>query len=252
MPVYNGGQSTKKSSACVPAVLTGFFLSVIHRWDRDYGRRSHSPDAGRRGHQDNSGDRDSYRSRNRSFTEKFRERDRDNHRHHSPEYGERSWRRNSDRERGGAEGRSERMRSRSRSPMRMGSTTRDRSSDVSRSEVRSSRRDDTRRSVDSLISRGPGMRSDRIYPPESEVVSSRERFNRGRPPLERETMHADLHSMRGRGSPYRRGGWRFGARRGAYYSRRSPVMASDDPTDVPKGGYYFEVCTCDRYVMCED
>lgn len=127
--------------------------------------------------------------------------------------------------------------------------SRDRPFDYSRSDMRSGRpserwksdRDDTRRSVDSLIRQGPGMRSDRMFPPESEVTSPHDRLNRGRPWLERESMRDDWHSVRGRGLSYRRGGRRFGARRGAYYGRRSPIMDSDDPTDVPKAGYYFEV-----------
>lgn len=217
----------------------------VRRRDRD---RSHSPEAGRRRRQ-SSGDREAHRSRNRSFTEGYR--DRDSHRRHSPDHGERGWRRNSDRERGVSNGRTDR-RSRSRSPMRVGGLSRDRPFDYSRADARSSKlyerrnsdRDDTRRSVDSLIRQGPGMRSDRMFPPENEVTPPRDRFNRGRPWLEQDTIHDEWYSARGRGSSYRRGGGRFGARRGAYYGRRSPVMVSDDPTDVPKGGFYFEVCVC--------
>ena len=203
---------------------------------------------GRRRRQ-SSGDRDTHRSRNRSFTEGYKEGG--SHRRHSPDHGERGWRRNSDRERGVSNGRADR-RSRSRSPVRAGGFSRDRYSDYSRSDASSSRqserwksdRDDTRHSVDSLIRQGPGMRSDRMFPPENEGPSLRDRLNRGRPWLDREKMRDDSYSVRGRGSSYRRGGGRFGARRGAYYGRRSPIMDADDPTDVPKAGYYFEVCMC--------
>ena len=211
-------------------------------------RRSHSPEVGRRRRQ-SSGDRETQRSRNRSFTEGYKEGG--SHRRHSPDHGERGWRRNSDRERGISNGRAER-RSRSRSPVRVSGSSRGRYFDYSRSDASSSRqserrksdRDDTRHSVDSLIRQGPGMRSDRMFPPENEGPSMRDRLNRGRPWLDREKMHDDWHSVRGRGSSYRRGGGRFGARRGAYYGRRSPIIDSDDPTDVPKAGYYFEVCMC--------
>ena len=144
--------------------------------------------------------------------------------------------------------------------MRVSGSSRGRYFDYSRSDASSSRqserrksdRDDTRHSVDSLIRQGPGMRSDRMFPPENEGPSMRDRLNRGRPWLDREKMHDDWHSVRGRGSSYRRGGGRFGARRGAYYGRRSPIIDSDDPTDVPKAGYYFEVRTyvCVHTYIC--